>query len=156
MDDHLGKPIRVEELDALLQRWASRPERRAAPSAVATGPHDEAIDVEGLLDRVEGDLGFVRELTCSLRDDCPRWLADLRAAFRTGDRGLLEQTAHAIRGSAANLGGRTAATLAARLESRAHAAVLGDGAVACAEIEAALDALLDALAALGDDQLAAS
>jgi PAS domain S-box-containing protein len=156
MDAHLGKPIRVEELEQLLQRWVARERRANEPQTTAAPASAEILDVDDLLDRVAGDLAFVRELADGLRNDRPRWLADLRAAYDSGDRGLLEQTAHAIRGSVGNLGGRAAAALAASIEKRARTASLGDGASACAELENALAHLQDALGALGDDQLAAS
>jgi len=157
MDDQIGKPIRVEELDALLQRWIE-PARRAVkpPPSEPTAPHHDVLDVSGLLDRVEGDLAFVRELADGLALDGPRWLTELRAAYATGDRAILEQTAHAVRGSVSNLGGRAAATLAERIESRARTAPLGDGPDTCAELEHALAHLHRALLALGDDQLVAS
>jgi HPt (histidine-containing phosphotransfer) domain-containing protein len=162
MDAYLGKPIRVEELDALLQRWIAPARRAAPPAATEPAPADaevldvEVLDVAGLLDRVEGDLAFVRELADGLRNDGPRWLADLRNAFASGDRTTLEQTAHAIRGSVSNLGGHAASLLAERLERRARTLPLADGGNECRELETALGQLHRALLALGGHQLVAS
>jgi HPt (histidine-containing phosphotransfer) domain-containing protein len=149
MMDHVAKPIRSEELDTMLRRWlASAP---AAPSRVRSEP---TLDATALLDRVEGDLVFVRELADGLLRDAPAWLHALRTALAAGDRAGVEQAAHAVRGSVGNLGGTHAAALAAGLESRAHAGDLSEGEHTCRELESEISRLHHALLALGDDHAA--
>jgi two-component system, sensor histidine kinase and response regulator len=145
MQDHVGKPIRNADLDAILKRWLT-----AAPTAAAV-PALPVLDTEALLDRVEGDLEFVRDLADGLLRDAPQWLASLRAAIAEGDERALEHAAHAVRGSVGNLGGTAACALAAGLEARARTGDLTGGDLTCVELEAELERLHHALLALGDD-----
>ena len=65
--------------------------------------------------------------------DAPRRLGVLREAVRRGDTAVLEQTAHALKGSAAHVGARVLTAVCARLEEVA----LGG---APADVEELLDA----------------
>ncbi len=152
MGGYLSKPLHTDELDATLARWLS-PERPPIESPL-TEP--DVLDAVGLLDRVDGDVAFVRELLAGLRRDGPRWLAHLEDALARGDRAAVEQIAHAIRGATSNLGGLRVAAAAARLEDEARRDAISDGPWRVGEIAAELDRLLAALDALGSDRAAAS
>lgn len=71
----------------------------------------------------------------------PDRLADVRAAVEAGDAAVLADAAHALRGSAANLGGLRVAAVCARLE---EAALIGDLQAAPADL-AQLDRELAAM-----------
>ncbi len=151
MGDYLGKPIHTEALDAVLASWLS-PDRPRSMGPFAEPP---VLDADGLLDRVDGDVAFVRELLAGLRQDGPRWIAELRAAIARADHGKTEEIAHAVRGATSNLGGARAAATAARLEAAAHDGTVGDGARHATDLARELDHLLAALDALGDQRAAA-
>jgi HPt (histidine-containing phosphotransfer) domain-containing protein len=82
--------------------------------------------------------------------DGPRWLGELRAAIARGDRAAVEHAAHAIRGSASNLGGGAAAAVAQHVEVEARAGTLPVDDRVCAELEVELTRLQGALVALAD------
>jgi len=144
MDGYLAKPIRTDQLDALLDRLLSPARRSTPPPSLAPS----VLDAEGLLDRVDGDLEFVSGLVAGLQRDVPRWLAELRAASERGDAHALEEVAHAVRGSASNLGGASAASVAAHLEADARRGEVTDSARLVADLTHELDALQAALLAL--------
>ena len=151
MSGHLAKPLRADALDAVLRQWAT-PRPDPAPSTTDDG----LLDTTGLLDRVDGDLEFVRELALGLRDDRRRWLIELRSGLATHDAARVEHAAHAVCGSAANLGGRRVAALAREIETRARAGDLASCAPELAALDAALEQLEHALLGLDHRRLAAS
>lgn len=151
MDGHLAKPIRRQELEAVLDRWVSRRRARATPPA----PEPSVLDAAGLLERVDGDLEFVSELLAGLQRDVSRWLAELHAATARHDARAVEEIAHAIRGAASNLGGGSASAVAAHLETEARHGKLGDADRLGADLAGELDRLQAALLALCETRLAA-
>ena len=152
MVGYLEKPIRTADLDAVLAPWLGA-ER---PAIEIPRAEPDVLDTAGLLDRVDGDVGFVRELLVGLRRDGRRWLADLDAALARGDHAAAEHVAHAIRGAASNLGGTRAAAAAARLEDEARNGALAEGGHRVVEIAAELERLFTALDVLADASAAAS
>jgi len=76
----------------------------------AEGPVDLAVALRWL----GGDQALLRELVGIFVDDGPRRLEALREAMKAADVQQLEQVAHSLKGSAANLG-------AARLQESALA-----------------------------------
>jgi PAS domain S-box-containing protein len=103
MDDYLSKPLRAEVLGAVLDQWI-------APQTV--------MDREFLktLARDVGGEEIVAEI-CELfiAEAGPR-LDQLRTAAEQGDARALRQGAHALKGSAANIGAVAVASAAAELE----------------------------------------
>ena len=55
--------------------------------------------------------------------DAPARLANLRESFRTGDAAGIENAAHSLKGSSANLGAQGLAELCDEIESRSREAV---------------------------------
>jgi CheY-like chemotaxis protein len=152
MGGYLAKPIHTDALDAMLARWLAPDHPPIEPPL----PEPDVLDAAGLLDRVDGDLAFVRELLAGLRRDGRRWLADLEDALTRGDCGAVEHAAHALRGATSNLGGVRAAAVAGRLEDDARRGTIHDGLRRVGEIAAELERLLAALDALGAERAAAS
>jgi signal transduction histidine kinase/CheY-like chemotaxis protein len=115
MDDYLTKPLRVDELERVLDEWV-RP-----PSGGADGA-SPAID-GAVLARLRVDLGDddvvadVVELFCA---DAAQRVADLGVAVAGGDLRAVVRTAHTLMGSAANVGAVQVARLAERLVRRAQ------------------------------------
>ena len=145
MEGHLAKPMRSDELDALLDRAVVPGPALHAPAAAAA---PSVLDADGLLDRVDGDLGFVRELAAGLQRDGPRWLAELRTPASEARPSAIEEIAHAMRGAVSNLGGASAAAVAAHLEAEARRGEVADSARLVVELTHELDALQAALLAL--------
>jgi two-component system sensor histidine kinase/response regulator len=86
-----------------------------------TEPSPPIIDEASLLERIDGDRDLLRELAALFLEDCPRRIAEMRAAIEQQDAKRLELAAHSMKGSTGNLSAIAAAAAAALLEIEARA-----------------------------------
>jgi two-component system, sensor histidine kinase and response regulator len=140
MDDYVCKPIRAEDLTAVLARWLPRVVTVPAPAKPVREGDADAIDwkvldgirslqrpgAESLLDRIVGlYLGGT-----------PALLAQLHKAVTSGDADGARVAAHTLKSSSANVGALRVASVCKELEMLGRSGSL-EGAV---EMAAALDA----------------
>src|ERR1700736_5749553 len=132
MDGYLPKPIDRVKLEVCLERLlpsagstGSMLAIKEAPVAVecsseaaAVQPH-HPVDWEALLESLDGDHEFARDLADAFIGTGDRELAAIAAALGTGDAAALRESAHALKGASANLRGSAATSAAAQLESAA-------------------------------------
>jgi two-component system, sensor histidine kinase and response regulator len=126
MDDYVSKPVKVEELDAVLERWLLQDEDKvghdtsALGAASGTAAPDGSIDhsvLEGLRElQEEGEPDVLKELIELFLEDIPSQLKALREAEERDDAMSVERTAHTLKGSSGNMGATRMATLCAELE----------------------------------------
>ncbi len=124
MDDYISKPVRVEELGAVLARWL--PNSAAAPEPASGLPNtrdtsvDSSVDPRVLAkigDPVEGgDPAFLRDLVATFQQETPALLQAIQSAATRGEATGLVHPAHTLRGSAAYLGAARLAAICGRLE----------------------------------------
>lgn len=88
---------------------------RAETSAALSAPA-QIWDKAGLLARVLDDEDFARQIVHDFALDVPDRLRDVRACITGRDHDGVMQQAHALKGSAANLGAGCVREAAARLE----------------------------------------
>ena len=120
MDDYLSKPVKQKELEQALDRWLSGPDNeQLVPLKAVAGSlqqndtdADQIFDEQEMLERLGGNQGLLQEIICMACDDLPVRLTQLQQAVASGDRAALKQTAHTMKGVAANLS-------ACRLQQRA-------------------------------------
>ncbi len=107
MDDFIAKPVDVTALQESLIKWASAPalDEQRLSMLRGMGPQDG----QGLLPAIVG----------AFLDDAPIQTEAIHRAAREGDNSGLQQSAHRLRGAAANLGANTVAELCANLETAA-------------------------------------
>ena len=79
---------------------------------------------------------FLREIIGIYVEDTPRRLQELKSSLAAGDIALFTRTAHTIKGSSANVGARTLASIAERLESMSRKEGLGGLGSLVADCEA--------------------
>jgi two-component system sensor histidine kinase/response regulator len=125
MDEVLPTPVTLAALDRVLAEWtgggaAASPAGKATPAAAAPRRRDPA----GLAELRDPDPGGYAELMADLARsfvargaDMLRRLAD---AVRSDDAGAAAHDAHALKGSAGNLGAARLADLAGELETLAR------------------------------------
>jgi signal transduction histidine kinase/DNA-binding response OmpR family regulator/HPt (histidine-containing phosphotransfer) domain-containing protein len=141
MDDYLSKPIDRAKLNACLERLlpstgsaGAVPESQDAPPAesakepaapsggqrhVPAQPH-HPVNWEALLESIDGDERFVRDLMDAYIGTADQELAAIAAALGTGDNAMLRASAHTLKGASANLRAPAATSAAAMLESAAR------------------------------------
>jgi CheY-like chemotaxis protein len=112
MDDHLGKPWRVEELAAVLNR---RPEDEGAEA----GRIEERLAALARLGEATGEEVLGRVVESFLRQGAVD-LETMRQALACGDGKSLAAAAHSLAGSAGILGATRLATACAGLEEQAR------------------------------------
>ncbi len=134
MNDHLPKPIEPARLMATLIEWIpARTEQvaPAQPAPIAEVPSELAslagFDVQAGLRRVAGNVRLYRELLAGFGRDYREAAVTLEQALAEGRTREAEQSAHALQGAAANLGGegiaRAARELAGQLGAGGQASV---------------------------------
>ncbi|CAN5310534.1 hypothetical protein BH18ACT10_BH18ACT10_12150 [soil metagenome] len=116
MDDYVPKPVKPEELEAVLARWVSEerePEEKVTVSESEDGPVEEGSE-EDFLDRSvlaglrelqeEGEPDILGELIGLFLADVPPRLVALREAAEAGNAHSVERIAHNLKGSSGNMG----------------------------------------------------
>jgi two-component system, sensor histidine kinase and response regulator len=122
MDDYLTKPIRTQELLAVLDEIGNRKLVRDVPNALPPEKNTtDALDLSGALERFEGDRDLFDEVVQVFREDCPKIVENMRRAIVLRDPLKLEQHAHALKGSSANVGASAVSHAAGQMETLAHA-----------------------------------
>ncbi len=128
MDDYISKPVKPEELEAVLVRWVRRD---GAPDATGGASGDGPVsqyttedEIEAPLDpevlaglRELGGAEMVAELAEMFYKDASSHLASLREAIEGDDSQLVHRSAHTLKGSSGNMGAKRMAALCAELES---------------------------------------
>jgi CheY-like chemotaxis protein/HPt (histidine-containing phosphotransfer) domain-containing protein len=142
MDGYVPKPIQAEELRRAIEELV--------PSGTDLGAQTNGavLDAAGALEGVAGDRKLLTELVRVFAAQCPRWLAEIRAAVAENDAGRLHRAAHTLKGAVGNFRAQAAYDEAQRLETMGRDGNLTAAAAACATLEREMDRLLPALEAL--------
>src|SRR3954464_13149346 len=116
MDDYLSKPLRPEQLDALLERTLHTPAAEAPVEAATDNPFDALVD-EARMRVFKVDYPeIVDQLIELFVESTPPLLAELRSGAEAGDADAVRRSAHKLKGSCQNIGAGFLATLAHDLE----------------------------------------
>jgi signal transduction histidine kinase/CheY-like chemotaxis protein/HPt (histidine-containing phosphotransfer) domain-containing protein len=124
MDAHVAKPIDPDALFAALRKWAKpRGAAPAANTAAASAPATQGlpaslpgVDVPGALKRLGGNAALLRNLLASFLKAKASAKDELTAAGAAREAKKGESVAHAMKGTAGNLGIDAVAAAAADLE----------------------------------------
>jgi PAS domain S-box-containing protein len=122
MDGYLTKPIRREVLRKEIDRAVTQ--NGPAENCGEPAPHSELSEAEWnvreLLERLEGDQDFLRELLQIFRADSATSLMKVREALALKDLAEVSRAAHTLKGMLKNLSMNAAAEVAAALETAAR------------------------------------
>jgi len=126
MDDYIAKPIKEENLRTVIERFVTgqvQQEPSVADTAVATAvetvqdqPQQPVFDRQALLVRLGGNEALIQKFVTMFFDSADEHMKLLRQAFETGDTDQMRAKAHAIKGSAGNVGACALSATAAELE----------------------------------------
>lgn len=155
MDDFVAKPIEIDVLEQALVRQLNRaasvqfepagPEVAAPAEFEPAGALDLArLDVLRRLDP-EGTAGLVPAVINAFLAEVTTRMAAVREAMAAGGGQALEQAAHQLKGSAANLGATQVAGLCGRLEALGRSGSPPPDADVLHALQAELDRVTQAL-----------
>ncbi len=129
MDDYVPKPIKPEELDAVLGRWVPQEEVEVVGASITTaeGEEEDGIETfeetEGPLNRAVienllelGGSGMLSELAAMFFDDANSGLSAMREAIGGGNAQPVERIAHTLKGSSGSMGAEKMARICAELQ----------------------------------------
>jgi two-component system sensor histidine kinase/response regulator len=156
MDGYISKPINAQELDAILETYAEKKNKRLEDASqheaeAATGA---SVNAEELLSRIDGDREFVTELLEIFGTDYPQKVEVMRAALQTQDSDGFRRAAHGLKGALANLAATKAAAMASELEQLGAAADFSSASPKLALLDAELPRVMDALRQISREPVA--
>jgi two-component system, sensor histidine kinase and response regulator len=115
MDDYISKPLRPDQLDAVLERWLGHRAERA--EAVPTNGDRNGLIDAGRVRRFREDYPeIVDRLVALFADSTPPLLEQLSNAAHASDDESVRRLAHKLKGSCQNVGAVRMATLCRELE----------------------------------------
>ena len=118
MDGYLSKPIRPQELDAVLDSYTSSASTPTSTAqAAAPLASDSSIDVEELMERIDGDRTLLAELAEIFREEYPKQMRMAYEALAANDAAAVRKIGHSLKGALANLAATDASGLAASVEA---------------------------------------
>jgi len=122
MDDYISKPLRPDQLDAVLERWLGN--GAAPPPATAgNGAGNPLIDA-GRVQRFRDDYPEIAErLVALFADTTPPLIEQLSNAVHGGEDEAVRRLAHKLKGSCENVGATRMGTLCRQLEEPGARAV---------------------------------
>jgi two-component system, sensor histidine kinase and response regulator len=144
MDGYVSKPLRPEELYALLEDIAARLAPREARL-------EETLDRKELLALLDGDLSLLTELIDIFWENSPDLIAQLRSALEDRDLHTLTYAAHALKGAVGNFAAKRALALIAELETTGETSDFSQAARTLDALEAELASLRQALSSLREE-----
>ncbi len=102
-DEYVAKPIRAEQLKAVIELMVRQePVAQAKAPAPVGPPTAREFDRQAALDGLGGDVKLLGEVVGLFLDDCPRLLDEIDRAIRDADGASLKRLAHTVRGVASN------------------------------------------------------
>jgi two-component system, sensor histidine kinase and response regulator len=142
MDDYITKPIRTDDLAAMLQRWLDLGRGAEGPAARRTGEYD-AVEMSPLdqlrMYDLSGGSTLVMELCRLFLTDTPVRIAALAAAVAREDTEEVHLIAHTVKGAAWLVGARQMGAVAEGLEQQSGTGVLRRGAEQAARLQKEFD-----------------
>jgi PAS domain S-box-containing protein len=153
MDDYASKPVEPKELMKKIQRWINKGEKAMLDEKQANEqgglpadnkeldgqtenpgkdeesppPENPPIDLKTAIERLMGDVALLGELVEQFTANLPSQLDALKTALDQSDAETLRQEAHRLKGSAGNLGAKSIADDARRLEQVGLEGKLAEG-----------------------------
>ncbi|MDZ4860337.1 MAG: PAS domain S-box protein [Candidatus Hydrogenedentes bacterium] len=129
MDAVMTKPLHADPLEKILRAFLSDdpPVQKNLSQPVSTFSSDTPVNLDRLGEITMGDPELEADLIITFLADTAQRISDLAELISSGDVRSIGRTAHALKGSAANMGARTLQDIAQNLEETGKT---GDMAIA--------------------------
>jgi PAS domain S-box-containing protein len=127
MNDYLSKPVTLEGLEGILEKWLPEKPTEAPTNGVETigaarpTASVPVFDRAALADRVMGDDELMRAILAIFLEDTPRRIETLKGHIAARNTDEAYREAHAIKGAAANVGGEALRSVALEMETAGRA-----------------------------------
>ncbi len=119
MDDHLGKPVRLESLQSMLKKWLPETSR-TLPDAPETSEKEtdvpELVDLDILKELVGNDPDILLDFIQDFRRTAQNTAEELRSACSRKDATAAGDAAHKLKSSARTVGALELGKLCAQME----------------------------------------
>ncbi|MDQ3565219.1 MAG: response regulator [Pseudomonadota bacterium] len=142
MDDYLGKPVLLLDLQAALKRWLGQPSLarpRQSEEKLSAGQDTGMVELDKLALLQEAVGKAFTEIVYTFLKDTPQRLTAMREALAAGDRQWLQREAHTLKGTSASLGAQGLSVLCGRLDRDAYTAESGYAGSLIAAIESGFE-----------------
>jgi two-component system, sensor histidine kinase and response regulator len=124
MDDYIAKPVKHEELEAVLGRWIPQPEQEPPAHTrdedSGTAEDTPALDLSVLESRRgpqrDGEPDKLARIVGLFIEDVPLRLDELRQAVERGEAQKVEETAHMLKGGSGYMGAVRMAEICAGIQ----------------------------------------
>lgn len=114
MNDHVGKPIDIEKLVAVIRQWCGLDQTQPAVTE-----HDDPLEDEtAILKRFGGNLALLRSMLEIFPVDLQQQLDQLQTHLQQGDNRTILRSLHSLKGSAGTIGARQFSARCAELEKQ--------------------------------------
>jgi signal transduction histidine kinase/CheY-like chemotaxis protein/HPt (histidine-containing phosphotransfer) domain-containing protein len=123
MDDYLAKPVQLDHLAAILQRWLKHttlPPVGEIKGSAPLSPEPAVFDRLGCLDRLGGNEELLRRIIQVFLAESQRHFRGLTEALTAGDASQINSLAHRLNGASGSVGANALRQLAAKLEVAAR------------------------------------
>ena len=156
MDDYLTKPVRKEQLKGILDRWIPLTDHPKVTHPSDTVSPVHGTDAEALSDifnmvatlrNIGGDTGLLEDLIGLFLQRYQPMLEAIRAALADRNHVALEQTAHALKGTAGNLCASEVVLCSGQLEALGRLGTLIEGPMIYTQLEKSVLRLVEVLEA---------
>ena len=145
MDDYVAKPVDLERLRAVLDRWLSPKNAASSRDAGITQTADDAepVDLSRLREFFGDDDDALNGLLRATVEESQSVFGRLRKALDIREVTAAKQAAHELKGFAGNVGAARVASLAARVECLVEEGGWNSADAASAELRDAIDRVVD-------------
>lgn len=119
MDDYLSKPLRADDLFAMIHRLTAQIQRAPSVPLADTStesPANEVFDYDASVQQVGDDPELLTQLVAVFLEQLPQLLPPLATAVANGDAKAIRQTAHALTSSVSVIAAIRAKNIARKLE----------------------------------------
>ena len=117
MDAYLSKPARLRDINAILERFISVPNKKTKPQLEEASSIVPPIDVNVLKEFVGDDPDMIRSLLRQFSVSADKSATELELALSEGNIAAAVATAHRLKSSAKSVGAFRLAVLCERIES---------------------------------------
>jgi CheY-like chemotaxis protein len=144
MDAYLSKPIDRDALYETIDKL-TRHTKKTGPGG-KDASHDPVFDRTAVLESLDGDSELLHEIAGIFLQQCPKHMDKIREAISKQNPKLLERSAHALKGAAANLMASGVVEAASKLEEIGRAGSAAGSKYALQSLALELEKLQSVLA----------